>query len=158
MSIWCEIMTDRQNVWVELCVKEGLQTHTDCIFSPLCSNLLSRSVSLTDEHASALKEISLKWFRITWALWLWSQTAACTVLQWYYIIYNDIIDHYVSWHSTLNQHWFINQMMKGGCNSEIKERQRTTQTQCQLVCWNSPTDLHVSIINSQTQCQLYWFL
>lgn len=135
------------------------QAHTHTGFSVFsqCLDLSSRSVSVTDEHASALKGIGLQWFRITWALRLWSQTAACAVLQWYYIIYNDIIDHYVSWHSTLNQHWFINQMMKGGCNSEIKGKERKTQTQSQHSLWDSLTCLLVSMIVSQTHCHLYVF-
>lgn len=124
-AIVCLIVSERRG-----CMHS--QMHTDragfSVFS-CARKLLSHSVSVTDEHA--LKGIGLKWFTITWALRLWSQTAACAVLQRYYIIYNDIIDHYVFWHSTLSQLWFINQMMKGGCNSEIKGKQEKTQTWCQ---------------------------
>lgn len=128
------LMTDRLNVWAEfptcLCVcMKDISAHTDWVSSH-CLDPSSRSVSVTDERASALKGISPRWFRITWARRLWSQRAACAVLQWYYIIYNDIIDHYVSWHSTLNQHEFINQMMKGGCDSEIKGKKE--QDACTL--------------------------
>lgn len=158
-------MTDRQAVWVgrvsnlSVCLWKRTYkcTHTQTGFSVFshCLDLSSRSIRVTDEHALALKGISLKWFKITWALRLWSQTAACAVLQWYYIIYIEIIDHYVSWHSTLNQRRFINQMMKGGCNSEIKGRER--KTQCQNALQDTLTCLLVSIIISQTQCHLYGF-
>lgn len=114
---------------------------------------------ITDERASALKETSLKWFRITWARWLWSLTSACATLHWYYIIYNDIIDHYVSWHSTLNQYWLINQMMKGGCNSEIKGKEGKTQTQRQHVLRdaNLSTCLYSNITNTMSSLWLlHW--
>lgn len=166
MSIWCERQHEHFFLWLtdrivgNVCVKEGLHTQTGgySVFSH-CLDVSSRSVGVTDEHASALRGISLKWFRITWALRLWSLAAACAVLEWYYIIYNNIIDHYVSWHSTLNRHWFISQMMKGERNSEIKGRARKTQTFicCQHKRWDSLSGLHVSIIISQAQCKLWGF-
>lgn len=117
-AIVCLIVSERRG-----CMHS--QMHTDragfSVFS-CARKLLSHSVSVTDERA--LKGIGLKWFTITWALRLWSRTAACAVLQRYYIIYNDIIDHYVFWHSTLSQLCFINQMMKGERNRKSKANKK----------------------------------
>lgn len=139
MSIWCERQdmhifsySWQTELWV-MCEWRMVCTHRlrFSVFFPLPGCLESLS------HASAFGGISLKWFRITWALRLWSLAAVCAVLKWYSMIYNNIIDHYVSWHSTLNQNWFISQMMKGVCRGEIKGGQRKSQTLCQHKWWDS---------------------
>jgi len=65
--------------WARVCV-----CVCTCSVTSHCLGLLSRSVSLTDEHALPLKGIRLRWFRITWALWLYLR-------QLPLLYYNDII-------------------------------------------------------------------